>query len=139
MAESICAVFVYGTLKRGGCRAKFWPRAPLAVEPATIRGRLYDLGPYPALVPGDDAIRGELWRLAADDMTETLRVLDEVEGYHQLGDDYYRRIVVSCRTDDGATVDAYAYEFVQPAAIADKPVVSANARGECEWREKNDE
>ena len=49
-------VFVYGTLKRGEARARLWPRKPQAVEPATVRGTLYDLGDYPALVPGDDTV-----------------------------------------------------------------------------------
>lgn len=131
--EPIAAVFVYGTLKRGQCRARYWPRAPRAVESAVIRGRLYDLGPYPALGPGDDIIRGELWRFAADDMAETLHVLDEVEGATQLGSAYYRRVVVACRLDDGRSFPAFAYEFADPARLADKPIVPPDAGGECCW------
>jgi gamma-glutamylcyclotransferase (GGCT)/AIG2-like uncharacterized protein YtfP len=132
--ENVTAVFVYGTLKRGECRARFWPRDPIALEPAVIRGRLYDLGPYPALAPGDDAIRGELWRFAPDDMAETLRVLDEVEGATQLGNAYYRRIVVTCQCDDGRHCAAFAYEFARLDRLADIPLVPPGANGQCCWR-----
>jgi gamma-glutamylcyclotransferase (GGCT)/AIG2-like uncharacterized protein YtfP len=69
-------VFVYGTLKRGQVRERSWPRQPLAVEPAWTLGRLFDLGPYPGLLAGTDRVLGELWRFAAEDLPETLRVLD---------------------------------------------------------------
>src|SRR5687768_17088800 len=58
MSESISAVFVYGTLKQGDVRAHLWPRPPQSIEPAVIRGRMHDLGPYPALVDGGDPIAG---------------------------------------------------------------------------------
>lgn len=136
LAESpspITAVFVYGTLKRGECRAKFWPHQPIAVESATIRGRLYDLGPYPALGPGDDTIRGEAWRLAAEHMLETLRILDEVEGATQLGSAYYRRIIVTCNTDDGASLQAFAYEFADLSRLRAAQIISPNQHRECSW------
>jgi gamma-glutamylcyclotransferase (GGCT)/AIG2-like uncharacterized protein YtfP len=129
----VTAVFVYGTLKRGECRAKFWPYPPLAVESATIRGRLYDLGPYPALGPGDDTIRGEVWHLAEADMPETLRILDEVEGATQLGTAYYRRIVVTCITDDGKSHQAFAYEFAHLNRLRPDQIVAPNDANECSW------
>lgn len=131
--DAVHAVFVYGTLKRGECRARCWPRRPLAVASAVIRGRLHDLGPYPALVPGDDRVRGELWRFHPADMDETLRVLDEVEGATQLGDAYYRRIVVTCRCDDGQDCAAFAYEFVDRERLKNHPIVPADMHGECVW------
>ena len=129
----ITAVFVYGTLKRGECRAKFWPRLPIAVESVTIRGRLYDLGPYPALGPGDDTIRGEIWHLAIEDMPETLRILDEVEGATQLGDAYYRRIVVKCSNDDAMSHQACAYEFADLSRLRADQIVAPNQHGQCAW------
>jgi gamma-glutamylcyclotransferase (GGCT)/AIG2-like uncharacterized protein YtfP len=132
--SSIHAVFVYGTLKRGECRARFWPHPPVRVERATIRGRLYDLGPYPALGPGEDIVRGEVWCLAPEYVDETLRALDEVEGATQLKTAYYRRIVVSCRTDDGRDIEAWVYEFGDLSHLQDKPVVLPDANGESSWR-----
>lgn len=85
-------VFVYGTLCRGQCREECWPREPLSVAVGYVRGRLFDLGPYPAMLPGDDWVRGEYWTLREEDMPETLRVLDAIEGYAQSGEaDLYRR------------------------------------------------
>ncbi|MEX2186090.1 MAG: gamma-glutamylcyclotransferase family protein [Pirellulales bacterium] len=131
--DAVAAVFVYGTLKRGECRQRCWPRVPIAVEPAVIRGRLYDLGPYPALGPGDDRVRGELWCFDVDAMPETLRVLDEVEGATQLGDFYYRRIILTCECDDGQRREAFAYEFADLDRLKDKPIVPPDASGECCW------
>ena len=40
-ADAIDGDFVYGTLKRGYCRAQWWPSLPRSVETAWIRGHLY--------------------------------------------------------------------------------------------------
>jgi gamma-glutamylcyclotransferase (GGCT)/AIG2-like uncharacterized protein YtfP len=58
--DQLSGVFVYGTLQRGGVRERCWPRKPIYVEVARVRGALYDLGPYPALVEGSDFVAGEL-------------------------------------------------------------------------------
>lgn len=88
-------VFVYGTLKRGQCREKCWPRAPLSVQPAFVRGRLLCLGPFPGLVEGEEWIRGEAWKIAHRDLAETIRVLDQIEGFQQpQGADQYQRIEI---------------------------------------------
>jgi gamma-glutamylcyclotransferase (GGCT)/AIG2-like uncharacterized protein YtfP len=79
MASPPSAVFVYGTLKRGEVRARSWPRLPLKVDPATVRGTLFDLEAYPALVEGNQIVAGELWHFAPDDIPETLAVLDMIE------------------------------------------------------------
>ncbi len=83
MAETeVTAVFVYGTLKRGECRESCWPRAPLRVETAATKGQLYDLGPYPALCPGEGSVAGEVWTFAPRDMPATRAALDEIEDHH---------------------------------------------------------
>jgi hypothetical protein len=63
-----------------------------------------------------------------------LRALDEVEGATQLKTAYYRRIVVSCRTDDGRDIEAWVYEFGDLSRLQDKPVVLPDANGESSWR-----
>ena len=79
---STLTLFVYGTLKRGGCR-----HAPLAdqrflgearTEPLY---RLYDLGSYPGLVWADDGdvVYGELYEI---DQVLVL-TLDRLEGAPQ--------------------------------------------------------
>jgi len=128
------AVFVYGTLRRGEVREGCWPRRPTRIEWATVRGRLHDLGPYPALVAGDDVVLGELWHLAAVDLAPTLDVLDDIECYGHGDVDLYVREVVECRTLDGRPVTAQAYCFAAPDEIRNAPVVAPDDRGFCLWR-----
>ena len=130
----ILAVFVYGTLKRGQVREGCWPRQPLRVMPAETRGRLHDLGPYPALIPGPDRVKGELWFLAETDVAETLRVLDEVECYGIEDVDLYVRRVVECRTlDDDQWHSAYVYFLADESYARRHPAVSTRADGLAEW------
>lgn len=134
MNDPISAVFVYGTLKRGEVRARFWPRPAVSVEAAVIQGQMHDLGPYPALVDGQHQIAGELWRLAPEDMPETLRVLDAIECYDQGGVDLYVRRAVQGRTASGEAFQAYAYFYGQPERIARYPVVAPDINdGLCRW------
>lgn len=130
---TVTSVFVYGTLKRGQCRERCWPRRPETVQPATIAGRLHDLGPYPALLEGVDRILGELWKFDLDDMPETLRALDEVECYGTDDVDLYVRRIIACTTEDGATVRAFTYYLANPAQANGCPVVPPNAEGLCVW------
>lgn len=126
------AVFVYGTLKRGQCRERSWPRMPMGVEAAWTLGRLYDLDPYPALVEGSDRVLGELWRFAQEDMPETLRVLDEIEGYLSAPGDLYRREVVACTTEGGIVASAFTYFYARPLP-ADARLVTSNPSGFLVW------
>lgn len=93
---AVTAFFVYGTLQRGQCRQRCWPVPAEHIERAFVRGQLYDLGEYPALLAGDDWVAGERWELAAADMELALQVLDRVEGYAQPGEaDLYDRQVMA--------------------------------------------
>lgn len=116
--SSIRSIFVYGTLKRGHLRAAVWPRPPLAIRPATIRAALYDVGPYPAIGEGEDRVLGEVWTVAADDLQETLDVLDRVEGYVALGvDNEYNRIATQAEFEDGTFADVFTYRFADEARL----------------------
>ena len=127
------AVFVYGTLMRGGVRAGRWPREPLSVERAVARGRLYDLGPYPAMTAGDDVVAGELWRFEQADMEETLRVLDEIECFGQQGVDLYVRCVIDCETEHGAARRAHVYFIADPDLPRPDQRILPDASGHCRW------
>jgi len=137
MPWPVTALFVYGTLQRGQCRERCWPHAPLAVEPAVARGGLYDLGPYPALVEGDDLIGGELWRLAPEHMERTLAVLDEVEDAAVGETGLYVRRIIDCRTAAGQSVAAYAYFYSRPAEIAHHRRIMPGEDGVCRWRARS--
>jgi gamma-glutamylcyclotransferase (GGCT)/AIG2-like uncharacterized protein YtfP len=132
-------VFVYGTLKRGECREHCWPHAPREVEPATCRGELYDLGAHPALIEGDDVVRGEVWYIAREHMAETLQAIDRIEDYcgdpeQENGSDLYLRRPVMCRYDDGQVVTAWTYRYAKRAELTPERRIVPNARGECEWK-----
>ncbi len=116
--------FVYGTLKRGQCREKCWPYKPQHVYPAWTPGRLFDLGEYPALLPGNDKVLGEVWQFRDDQANAVLAVLDEIEVTNQPGvANLYDRII--CQANLAATSDhevsqipAYAYRFAHPISEA---------------------
>lgn len=65
-----------------------------------VRGRLIDLGAYPALIAGLDHVRGELYAL--EGAGRLLSTLDEVEGSG------YRRARVEVETEAGIVI-AWAY------------------------------
>ena len=130
--DQIPCVFVYGTLKRGQVRQRCWPRKPLQIEPAWTCGRLYDLGPYPALVAGNDRVLGELRRFAPADIPETLRVLDDIEGFHGLPNDLYCRVEIECTAEAGYRVRALAYRYARPLP-AEARLIAANPIGVCQW------
>ena len=59
-------VFVYGSLRRRGSAHAHLRAGAVCLGPATIRGRLYNLGPYPAARPARrpcERVHGELYRL----------------------------------------------------------------------------
>jgi gamma-glutamylcyclotransferase (GGCT)/AIG2-like uncharacterized protein YtfP len=126
------AIFVYGTLKRGHVREACWPRRPVKVEAAAVRGTLYDLGPYPALVEGSDLVAGELWHFAAEDLPATLAALDRIEGYSGGAGDLYRRAVIECRSDDG-TVKAWTYWYARATELETAQRVKPDKDGLCRW------
>ena len=112
-ASAIDAVFVYGTLKRGQCRAGLWPSSPHSIKQAWVRGRLHDRSDYPAMTPGDDRVRGELWRFPAEAMPRVLEVLDQVEGTNQpeTTDLYVRVQVKVIDAQDRSLGNAYTYLY----------------------------
>ncbi|WP_417739389.1 gamma-glutamylcyclotransferase family protein [Rosistilla oblonga] len=105
--------FVYGTLKRGECRERMWPHAPLQIQAAFVRGCLYDLGPYPAMIAGGDWVAGEVWSIATQHVQQTLAVLDEIEDYDaSRANNLYNRLQVPWHLrPDAAAADSKAYTY----------------------------
>ena len=126
-------VFVYGTLKAHEARAHKWPRIPLRIEPAVVRGALYDLGPYPALTDGDDSVLGELWHMAAGHMEETIAALDQIECFGVDEVDLYVRRVVPVTLANGAVHQAYSYLIADPASLSRAKRIKPNGAGYCIW------
>ncbi|MET3292003.1 UNVERIFIED_CONTAM: gamma-glutamylcyclotransferase (GGCT)/AIG2-like uncharacterized protein YtfP [Brevibacillus sp. OAP136] len=104
-------VFVYGTL----CQGQRYHHiiAPFAkhTQKATVRGTLYDLPvEYPAMIEGDNPVKGELVEL--QNVPEALRLLDELEDYEPNRDtNEYERIVVKAVTESGDEVECYLYLY----------------------------
>ena len=119
--EHITAFFVYGTLKSGHLRGRLWPCKPQSIEPAVIRAALFDLGPYPAITPGNGWVLGELWKFMPSDMQTTKTVLDQIEGYQELGqgNEYDRRVVdAEYPTLSGClTEKAFSYFAADPKVL----------------------
>lgn len=112
-------LFVYGTLRRGHEN----PAARrLAVEaryqgPATLAGRLVDLGSYPGLIPAlqpTEQVQGELFELPENG--NLLDYLDRYEGCHP--DDpephEYCRIVCTATDEDGVRIWCWTYLYQLP-------------------------
>jgi gamma-glutamylcyclotransferase (GGCT)/AIG2-like uncharacterized protein YtfP len=133
MNQPTLPIFVYGTLKRGEQRERCWPHSPLKVESATTRGRLFKLDDYPAMIPGDDLILGELWTIHSEHLSETLRVLDAIEWFGQDDVDLYARVIVECRGATGDLQRAYTYYYAAPEELPAQRRILPDSNGICSW------
>lgn len=118
-----CAhLFVYGTLMSAamgpmgaGERARL-ARSGRTAGPATVAGRLVDLGRYPGLIdaaaPGDLVV-GEVIQL--EDAAEVFGWLDRYEGL-DAPDAEYERVIRSARLASGASVEAWLYRYRRDAS-----------------------
>lgn len=108
------AVFVYGTLRRGGSNDINHLRpAPRFLGFAEVRGALFDLGDYPGLVLASQGgldgapVHGEVYLVAPG----LEAVLDRIEGITgSAGDEYLRREVGVCPAG-GSPCTALVYEL----------------------------
>lgn len=111
-------LFVYGTLRSdaGGAMHNRLMRGVRRLGPASIPGRLYDAGRYPAAVPSDDPadrINGELYAIDADAGDALLAPLDVYEGVDAAHPalSLFRRSVVAAEQEDGMRVPAWVYFY----------------------------
>lgn len=107
-------LFVYGTLKKGqSAHQLLEPRARFVCS-GLMRGRLYDLGPYPvaqkASGPGQE-FAGELYEL--NDPSALLDALDRYEGAgeHAAGERGYFRSRADVLGCDRRTYRAWVYLY----------------------------
>ncbi|WP_018130093.1 gamma-glutamylcyclotransferase family protein [Effusibacillus pohliae] len=77
------SVFVYGTFLTGEVNHRVAAPYIRGVPPGCVRGRLYDVGVFPALVLDDEGreIQGEWF----DVTEEGLKAMDRLEGYRGPG------------------------------------------------------
>lgn len=109
-------VFVYGTLRPTLATGE--PR--LLIEglrqagPATIRGRIVDLGEYPGLLEGSGVVHGDLLEIQT---AAQLAALDAYEGCDPPRP-LYRRAVVLAERPDGSQTPVWAYWYCQSVTTA---------------------
>lgn len=112
----ITKVFVYGTLKVGGkLDRESLAKRRTSVVTATIVGKLYDAGWYPAVkLGGKSVVHGEVHEFGKKDISSIVETMDRIEGYNSREKDernlYVRRIVIA-KSKDGEKMKAYVYEF----------------------------
>jgi len=107
------AFFVYGTLKRGQLNCSLIEPHARRIEHAYVRGQLFDVGLFPALVEGEGTVQGELVHLRAIDMPHLLSVIDRLEDFRpeDPGGSMYVRRIVEVTTASHHLVPAYAYFY----------------------------
>lgn len=114
-------IFVYGTLRAGfdGPMAHWLAQVAQLVGPAWVDGLLYRVADYPALVPGDGRVRGDLFVLEDADA-----VLTRLDAYEECTSDdpqphEYRRVRLLVDGPDGP-VEAWTYLYALPVAGPDR-------------------
>jgi gamma-glutamylcyclotransferase (GGCT)/AIG2-like uncharacterized protein YtfP len=116
-------LFVYGTLTPVSSHPMALRLASesASLGPATMSGRLYDLGDYPGAAPSADPadrVHGMAVRLR--DPAESLRWLDAYEGCGE-GDaepHAYQRVIASALLKSGQAIDAWIYYYRWPLGSA---------------------
>jgi gamma-glutamylcyclotransferase (GGCT)/AIG2-like uncharacterized protein YtfP len=107
-------LFVYGTLMAAADHpmGRRLGREARLIGPATIRGRLYDLGRYPALIESgteDGLVHGEVHELASP--ASSLRWLDAYEGIVPGREAPYERLLRPVDLAAGARLEAWVYLY----------------------------
>jgi gamma-glutamylcyclotransferase (GGCT)/AIG2-like uncharacterized protein YtfP len=110
-------LFVYGTLRRGASNdiARIAPAARYAGA-ARVRGRLYDLGSYPALLldPAAGWVGGELYEVSAAEWP-LLDALEEPVAAARPDGEYFK-LTCNVEADGGAAVRVWIY-VANPAVL----------------------
>lgn len=122
-------LFVYGTLRRAcasGAHQQYLAGAEFIAH-AQVRGKLYQVSYYPALVLECDAatstwVTGEIYRLTG---AAQLRALDAYEecAYPAHPEQEYQRITCTATTDTGALLRAWVYAYQRP--ITQLPLIAS--------------
>lgn len=122
-------LFVYGSL-RSGFRSpayEYISRYFDLVSDAKVKGKLYDLGDYPAAIPTseDKFIVGELYRIRNEkEFSWAIGQLDDYEGVNVAFDEtlLYRRDIAEVHIDDKIT-PAWIYWYY--GDVENKPVIES--------------
>ena len=117
MKNEIHLLFVYGSLRSGFQHEAYQYMAKYfqLLGPAVVKGKLYDLGDYPAALPTTEEkfIQGELYTINEnDDFSYVIGQIDDYEGlYTEEGETplYKREVVTAYINGQEATAWIYWY------------------------------
>lgn len=113
-------VFVYGTLRTGMYNyEKYFQGHVVHRQKGYVKGELYSIidKVYPALIPGERMILGELMDM---DDTFSVEIVDEMEGYygpHRLDNEYHKMMCTIYDLDKTTEIGAfpvYMYNLDNP-------------------------
>ena len=129
MNDAIQLLFVYGSLRSGFHGPAFQYITPYFkhLYDGKVKGKLYDLGDYPAALPatGDFYIKGELYQAnSSDEFNWAISQLDDYEGVHpEEGEvQLYERAVTTVYTNEG---EFPAWIYWYKCDVTDKPVIES--------------
>ncbi len=117
--------FVYGTLLPGQPNYKLLTDAIIDQQPALFaRGRLHDMGYYPALVEDSGPVKGLAIAVHPARHDEVLGRLDRLEGFNpeRPEDSAFYRDVRSVQLSDASNVAAWLY-LCRPWFVHGAPVI----------------
>lgn len=128
-------VFVYGTLRKGDCRAGILDDYKCVAEEAYLQGfTMLDLGAFPGIIPiniptDHSIIRGELYEIDKD----CLQILDNIEGYFEDNpqDSLYLRqkVTVDVYTDESEDtyedVFTYVLNYSSKTRYGEAPIIKS--------------
>lgn len=125
--ETVYRIFVYGSLRSGfpSDAYQYISKYFTLIGEAKVKGKLYDLGEYPAALPTNDDcfIVGELYNITnVDEFNRAMEQLDDYEGLHvEFGEKpLYRRKLANVFLND-TSVKAWVYWYNND--IAGKPLI----------------
>lgn len=129
MKHTVNRLFVYGSLRSGfhNPAYDYISKYFSLVSEAKVKGKLHDLGSFPAAVPADDNhfIVGELYELKhSEDFSWAIAQLDEYEGVNPGEDEkpLYKREVVDVHYGDQQTT-AWIYWYI--GDVQGQPVIAS--------------
>ena len=138
--QTIYPLFVYGSLMSGfkSPAYEYISRFFNLIGKAKVKGKLYDMGEYPAAIPTNDDgfIQGELYQIKNEaEFSWAIGQLDDYEGViPEPGEEQlYRRELSSILIDD-KIITAWIYWY--NGSIAGKPVIASG--DVLSWRAKKE-
>ena len=120
-------LFVYGTLRRGGSNdmARLLPEA-VRISSARMRGRLFDLGDYPALVADASAgwVEGEIYEIPEHGWSALDALEDVASATHPQGE--YFRSAGLAHDSHGRPWQCQVYVANLAVLRLDRPIAGGN-------------